>query len=331
MKSQVDTIVNELIPSITENLSVGSQSLQQGKVKILERNKSWISQSSASVAQTPQAFSLVFQDLQAIGLRINARIKESGSLAPKSTRKGIMNSSSNLYDQKVGQVISEIKTQVSLAESLEENIKSQHRAETIVISIDGVQTLIVRRELAEWVVENPYLAANVISVAATCEEVSGTGLEGKAINTIIDILFQSIKKMGAYCRGEKDLDPDEWSQILENILASFKTGFLRGLAIKIIHKLMDGSAFAALGFTVGIEVIPTLIKVLKDEITLKEALTDVEPRMLISALITTIVILFKTVGTALLSASVIQAIWEEISPEWKTYLVKTETPLRLSC
>ncbi len=327
MKSQVDTIVNEIIPSITDNFSVGPQSLQPGKVQIVEGDQSWMSQSSTPETEIPQGFSLVFEDLQAIGLKINERIKESGLLAQKSTRKGIMNSSSSFYDQKVGQVISDIKTQVSLAQSLEENIKFQHRAETILISIDGVQTFLVRRELAEWVVENPYLAANIISVAATCEEVSSAGLEGKAIDTIINVLFQSIKKIGAYCRGEKDLDPDECSQILENILASFKTGFLRGLAIKIIHKLMDGSAFAALGFTVGIDVIPTLIKVLKDEMTLEEALTDVEPRMLISAVITTIVILFKTLGTALLSASVINAIWEEISPEWKSYLVKTETDI----
>ncbi|EAW39230.1 hypothetical protein L8106_04791 [Lyngbya sp. PCC 8106] len=198
---------------------------------------------------------------------------------------------------------------------------------TILINVDGVKSFPVNQDFAEWVAENPYLAANVMNEVAKVGEVSGAGLEGAAINAIINILFRSIKKIGAYCRDEQEFDQAELTKILEVTLAGLKTGFLRGVAIKVIQKLMDGSAFAALGFTVGIEVIPTLIKVLKDEMTLEQAITAVGPRMLTSAVITTVVILFPTLGTALLSASVIKAIWEEISPEWKIYISKMGTDM----
>ena len=39
-----------------------------------------------------------------------------------------------------------------------------------------------------------------------------------------------------------------------------------------------------------------------------------------SGVVTTLVLLFPPIGMALLSLSTIQAIWSEISPEWKEYL-----------
>ncbi|MFY7802567.1 MAG: hypothetical protein ACOVQ7_03990 [Limnoraphis robusta] len=326
MKNKIDAILDGLIPSVTE---------------ILEPGAALMNKSNPQMSQNPQAFGFAFEHLQAIGYNINAGLKGSESRADQLPRDGMTKLSPDLYIQKVGQVIAEIQAQASSAQYLEKQVKSQRYwgeilsnsenanlvGATLLIDIDGVQSFPISQNFAQWVAENPYLAANVMSVAATVGEVNGAGLEGAAINATLNILFQSIKKIGAYCRGEKELDQAELFNILEVTLAGLKTGFIRGVAIKVIQKLMDGSAFAALGFTVWIEVIPTLIKVLKDEITLEQAITEVGPRMLTSAVTTTVVILFPTVGKALLSPSVIKAIWEEISPEWKRYLVKTRTDI----
>lgn len=100
-----------------------------------------------------------------------------------------------------------------------------------------------------------------------------------------------------------------------------KEGFIRGAAIKIIQQLTQGNAFAALGFTVGVEVIPALLKVVNGELTIEQAIDEVGVRAFTSGVVTTLVILFPPIGVVLLSTSAIQAIWSQISPEWKNYLL----------
>jgi hypothetical protein len=74
---------------------------------------------------------------------------------------------------------------------------------------------------------------------------------------------------------------------------------------------------------VGTEVFPVLIEVLQDKITLEVAIDKVGLRVLTSGLITTAVILFPPVGTALLSLSILQAIWQEIDPKWQKFIITT--------
>jgi hypothetical protein len=338
MKSQIDT-VNGLIPFSSDNFSVTAQSLKYGAVSMLESGSGLTHKSHRQVSHHPQACGFVFEHLQAIGLNISAELKESQSDTDQISVNGMSKLTPDVYLEKVGEIISNIQVQVGSTQSIDKLVKSdqgsgeflahsencQLSETTISIQIDSVNSVPVSQYFAQWVAENPYLAANVMNEAAKVGEVSSAGLESAAINTIINILFRSLKTIGAYCRDEQEFDQAELTKILDVTLAGLKTGFLRGVAIKVIQKLMDGSAFAALGFTVGIEVIPTLIKVLKDEMTLEQAIAEVDLRMLTSAVITTVVILFPTLGTTLLSASVIKAIWEEISPEWKIYLSKMGT------
>jgi hypothetical protein len=148
-------------------------------------------------------------------------------------------------------------------------------------------------------------------------------VEGAAVNASINILLQSIKVLGAYCRGEQELAREELDKILSVTIAGLKSGFIRGVAIKVLQKLMGGNAVAALGFTVGVEVFPVVIQVLQDEITLDRAIAQVGPRAFTSGVITTAVLLFPPVGAALLGVSVLQAIWQEIDPKWKKFVVTT--------
>ncbi|MEB3277433.1 MAG: hypothetical protein VKK42_00740 [Lyngbya sp.] len=340
MKIKIDAIVNGVTPTLTDNPSITAPSHKDGGATMLEPSAGWMNKSNHQVSKNPQPFGLAFEQLEAIGFNINAGLKGSKATVEEVTTAR-MTKYPDIYLEKVGEIITSIQAKAGSTQALEKSVKSDDYSgeviansdnynlsgATIIIDIDGIKSFPMSQDFAQWVAENPYLAANVIGVAATGGKVSGVGLEGAAINAIINILFESIKTIGAYCRGEQELELEELTQILGVTLAGLKTGCLRGVAIKVIQKLMDGSAFAALGFTVGIEVISTLIKVLKDEITLEQALTEVEPRMLTSAVITTVVILFPTVGKALLSSSVIKAIWEEISPEWKTYIVKKATDI----
>ncbi|WP_413161350.1 hypothetical protein ACL6C3_22660 [Capilliphycus salinus ALCB114379] len=338
MKRKIDTIVNGFIPPLAENRPVTPQNLNDGGATMLEAGGGLMKKSARRVSQNLQTIAFAFEYLQEIGFSLNAGLKASQPSRDKVPANR-MKKSPDIYLEKVGEIIANIQAKAGAGKSIQNPVKPEIYSKenpsenyhlsgaTIIIDIDGIKSLPIRQDFAEWVAENPYLAANVMSVAATVGEVNGAGLEGEAINNIINILSKSIKKIGADCRSEKELEEAELSKILKVVLADLKTGYLRELSIKLIKKLMDGSAFSALGFTVGIEVIPTLIKVLKDEITLDEAIAKVGLRMLTAAVITTVVMLIPTVGRSLLSQTVIKAIWEEISPEWKTFLVKKGTDI----
>jgi hypothetical protein len=111
----------------------------------------------------------------------------------------------------------------------------------------------------------------------------------------------------------------EWAllqPIVEKALAGLQSGFLRGAAVKVLQRLMGGNPMAALGFTLTVEAIPTLIRLIQGEVTLVEALAEVGPRLLTSGIVTVMVLLFPPVGMAMLTASVLLAIWAELAPEW---------------
>ncbi|MEL7035649.1 MAG: hypothetical protein AAFO04_08555 [Cyanobacteria bacterium J06592_8] len=323
MKTKVDTRLDQFHPPLAKSFPLAAPALPNPAPKLLKASPNLMASSHHQMTQNPSTFSLTFEYLQAIGLKIDTELKSCEYPTDSDRTHGIIKSSSNLCTAKIGEIIAEIKTQVFSAQFTEKKHQPHQIPEAIlVLDLEGIEKLSIRQDVAEWIAENPYLAANIISVLATFTEAHNAGLEGAAINTIINLLSSSIKTIAAYCRGELEVKETELIEIIEIIIAGLKIGFLKGVAIKIIQKLMDGSAFAALGFTVSIEVIPTFIKVLKDEINLDQALKEVDPRMFTSAVITTVVILFPTLGTRLLSAAVIKAIWEEISPEWRTYITK---------
>lgn len=328
MKTKVDSISSKFNSSLTHHISVATAARQDRSATAFKASAHLITPNPDQITQNPPSFGFAFEHLQAIGFNLNEGLKSSEDRYSDQINNGMIKLSSNIYTEKIGEIITEIQAQAGSEQELEKHAPSDQISQSnLMIDIEGMKSFSVHQDFAQWVAENPYLAANVISVAALSGEAKDLGLEDTAINIIINLLFPCIKTIAAYCRGEQELKQTELFKIIEVTIIGLKTGFLRGVAIKVIQKLMDGSAFAALGFTVGIEVIPTLIKVLKDEITLEQAIKEVEPRMFTSAVMTTVVILFPRLGTELLSASVIRGIWEEISPEWRTYIIKMETQI----
>ena len=270
MKNQINSILNGLIPSLTENLSVAAQTVYDGAKTMLEPGAGLINKSNGEVTQNPQAFGFAFEHLQAIGFNINAGLNSSDARAYQIPVDGTTKFSPDIYIDKVGKVIAEIQAKAGSSNYVAKQAHSGHyqgeiltNAEnqgldntTITIDVDGIQSFSVNLEFATWVAENPYLAADLMSAAATVAEIGGAGVDGAAINATINILLQSIKTLGAYCRGEQELAEAELYNILNVAVDGLKSGFIRGAAIKVIQKLTGGNAFAALGFTVGAEAIP---------------------------------------------------------------------------
>jgi len=154
-------------------------------------------------------------------------------------------------------------------------------------------------------------------------DVFGEGVQGAIVNANIRLLYQSIRMGGAYCRGEQELGHEELINILKVAIEGLQGGFVRGAAIKVIQSLAGSNLVAALGFTVCTEAIPVMLKVMMNELTVEQAIAEVGPKVVTSGVITTIVLLFPQIGTVMLSVSVLQAIWEEMSPEWKENLQQT--------
>lgn len=157
------------------------------------------------------------------------------------------------------------------------------------------------------------------------EDMIGWGIEGAILNTELRVLLQTIKAAGAYCRGEQELAQTEAWQILTIATDALKGGWIRGMAISVIKALTGSSAFATLGFMVCTQMIPTLLKVMQNEMTLEQAVSQVGLRPLLSGLVTTVMLLFPAIGMVLVSAVVLRAIWQEISPEWKESMQQTIT------
>nr|WP_293100299.1 hypothetical protein [Okeania sp. SIO2F4] len=60
--------------------------------------------------------------------------------------------------------------------------------------------------------------------------------------------------------------------------------------------------------------------------TVEQAINQVGLKVFTSGVITTVVIIYPPLGTVLLSTSVIQAIWVEISPEWQKFIIQKVAP-----
>lgn len=333
MKNLINSTLNGLIPKITENISIAANSASNGAGSILNTGAGIIN-NNGQISQNPQAFGFAFEHLQVIGFNIKAGLKNSDLRASQIPADGTKYGADIQILDRVGKVIVEIQAKAGTSEYVKTQVNSgQYQGNiltnvenqdisgtTINIEVKDIKSFYISKDLAQWVAQNPYMAANFIYAAATIGEIGGAGIQGAAINSTINILLQYIKIIGAYCRIEKELTQQELDKFLLVAIDGLKSGFIRGVAIKIIQKFTQSNAFAALGFTVGVEVIPALIKVLKDEITIEEAMQQVGARAFTSGVITTLVILFPPLGIALLSLPIIQAIWLEISPEWQAYL-----------
>ena len=333
MKSLINATLNGLIPGITDNISQAANAATNGASSLLNPGAGIIN-IDGQISQNPQSFGFAFEHLQTIGFNIKAELENSDLRAYQIPADGTKYGADILVVDRVGQVIAEIQAKAGTSGYVKDQVNSCHyqgniltdtenqniSGATISIEVENIKSFSINQDLAKWVAKNPYTAANFIYAAATIGEIGGAAIEGAAINSTINILLQSIKIVGAYCRKETELTQQELDKFLLVAIDGLKSGFIRGAAIKIIQKLTQGNAFAALGFTVGVEVIPVLTKVLKDEITIEQAIQEVGARAFTSGVITTLVILFPPIGTTLLSLSIIQAIWSEISPEWQEYL-----------
>nr|WP_293100296.1 hypothetical protein [Okeania sp. SIO2F4] len=274
MKEKIDSIINGLIPEITKNISTAAETVQDGTAKMLEPGAGLINNYNHQVTENPQAFGFAFEHLQTIGFNIRAGLQGSDSRASQIPTDGTKYAP-DIYVEKVGKVIAEIQAKAGTSEYVEKQVNSGNYKSDIltnsenpdleetktIINVDGIESFPVSKDFAVWVAENPYLAADLMKAAALVGEVGGAGITGAAINTTINILLQSIKTVGAYCRGEQVLDKAELEKFLEVAINGLKSGLIRGAAIKVIQKLMGGNAFAALGFTLGSEVIPVLTQV----------------------------------------------------------------------
>lgn len=330
-KHSLNAIIAGLIPTLTQNLSTAAQAARDGAKTLLEPGAGLINKSDRAISQNPQAFGFAFEHLQALGFNINAALQGSDARAYQIPADGKTKYSPDIYVEKIGEIIAQIQAKTGSSEYVKrqangdrysgkiltnsENSRLDNTA--IVIDIDGIQSFPVRLDVARWVAKNPYLSANFIQASATAGEVGGAGIGGGAIQATIDVILQSIVVLGAYCRGEQEIAREELDRILEIAVQGLQNGFVRGAAIKVIQKLLKGNAFAALGFTLGAEVVPVLTQVVAGEMSCDRAIAQVGPRAFTSGIITTFVLLFPPVGTMLLNASVLQAIWAEISPEWK--------------
>ncbi|MEX0268450.1 hypothetical protein AB3R30_04865 [Leptolyngbyaceae cyanobacterium UHCC 1019] len=325
-----DWVLNALVPTVTNNLSMAAQAACDGTQTMLTSGAGLITQAK-DVSKNPQSFGFAFEHLQAIGFNIKAAMQGSEARAYQVPPDGSTKFSPDIYVEKIGQIIVEIQAKVGSADYVERHANSGNYQDAIltnvenagientttVIEVEGIQGLTIPKSFAVWTANNPYSAATLIQATATSLEVVGAGVEVAVISTEIELLLQSIKIAGAYCRGEQDLAQAEVDKILKIAIASMQEGFVRGVAIKVIQKLTGSSAFASLGFTVSKEALPALVKVLQFEMTMQQAVTQVGLRSFTAAVIVPVILLCPEVGIALLSAKVIQSIWMEISPEWK--------------
>ncbi|KAM3100815.1 hypothetical protein ACKFKG_00315 [Phormidesmis sp. 146-35] len=329
----IDVVLNSLIPSLTQNVSIAAQSARDGAQTMLSQGAGLVTK-AGDISRNPQAFGFAFEHLQAIGFNINAALRQSAARAYQIPADGSTKFSPDLYIELTGKVVAEIQAKAGSRSYVQQHANLGHYAGEILtntenagivgttdrLRVDGVESIPVSRGFAEWVAENPYFAASLIYASATTGEIVLSGVEGAVVQTEIEVLLQSIKVVGAYCRGEQALAQEEAYKIAKIATESLKDGFIRGVAIKILQRVTKSKAFASLGFTVGSTAIPVAIQVLRNELTLQDAIEQVGHQAFTAAVITPILLLFPPIGTAFISAKVLQAIWAEISPEWKASL-----------
>jgi len=322
------TLLVGLIPALTRNLSVAAQAVRDGAATLVEPGAGVIGK-NGSVSQNSNSFGFALEHLQALGFNLNAALHGSDVRAYQIPVDGTK-FGPDIYVDKFGEVIAEFQVKAGNSKYVEDAVASGHYQKTIitnaenshmagastVMSADGIRSIPVSKDVAQMAADHPYSTATLLEAAATVGEVAGAGVTGAVVNAAINVVLESIHQLGPVIRGEKAMEWAVLKPILEKALAGLQSGFIRGAAVKVLQRLMGGNPLAALGFTLAVEAIPALIRLIKGETTLAQALKEVGPRMLTSGIITVMVLLFPPIGVALLAASVIQAVWAELAPEW---------------
>ena len=227
MKSLINATLNGLIPGITANISQAANAATNGASSLLNPGAGIIN-IDGQISQNPQSFGFAFEHLQTIGFNIKAGLENSDLYAYQIPADGTKYGADIHVVDRVGKVIAEIQAKAGTSGYVKDQVNSGHykgniltNAEnqnisgaTINIEVEDIKSFSINQDVAKWVAKNPYTAANFIYAAATIGEIGGAGIEGAAINSTINILLQSIKIIGAYCRNETELTQQELDKFL---------------------------------------------------------------------------------------------------------------------
>lgn len=335
MREFLKNITDGLTPAVTHNASIAAKVAIDGAKTMLGSGNGVI-RIDGEINQNPQAFGFAFEHLQAISYNIKAGLAGSENRAWQIPPDGTKSGADIYVTNTVGRTIAEIQAKVGSIDYVSKQVASGHYegqqivvdaanngidGTNVVINVDGIQSMPINRATAEWVAQNPHEAAVIIETTALGGEVLAGGVSGAAINATIAVMLQSIKLIGAYCRDEETISAELLQEFQSATLEALSSGFLRGAAIKILQRLAGGSGFAALGLAVGAEAVPALMRVLQGEQSLEEAVAQVGPHAVTAGMVTMVVLLIPPLGAVLFSASILQAIWVELTPEYKNYIV----------
>lgn len=323
-----NAILVGLIPALTHNLSLAAQTIRDGATTLIQPGAGLITQ-VGTVSENPYSFGFALEHLQALGFNLNAALRGADSRAYQIPVDGTQ-FGPDIYIDQAGQVIAQFQVKGGSSDYVETmvasgryrdpivtNVENAHlRGTSTVISADGVCSIPVPQDVARLAAAHPYATALLLEAAAEVGEVVGSGVNGAALNAALNVVLESIHQLGPVLRGEAALEWALLQPIMEKALAGLQSGFLRGASVKVLQRLMGGHPMAALGFTLAVEAIPTLIRLIQGEVTLVEALAELGPRLLTSGIVTVMVLLFPPVGVALLTAAVLQAVWAELAPDW---------------
>jgi hypothetical protein len=337
MREFLKNVTDGLIPAVTRNVSTAAQTAIDG-AKTMLTPRAGVIRGDGEINQNPQSFGFAFEHLQAIAYNIKAGLAGSENRAWQIPPDGTKSGPDIYVTDAVGRTIAEIQAKVGSVDYVSKQVASGHYegqqivvdaankgidGANVVINVDGIQSMPIDRATAEWVAQNPCEAAILLETAAFGGEVLAGGVSGAAINATITVMLQSIKLIGAYCRDEETISAELLQEFQSATLEALSSGFLRGAAIKILQRLAGGSGFAALGLAVGAEAVPALIRVLQGEQNLEEAVAQVGPRALTAGMVTMVVLLIPPLGAVLFSATILQAIWVELTPDYKGYIVRS--------
>ena len=336
MQKFLKNVTDGLIPTVTQNVTAAAQVAINGTQTILKPGAGVI-RLDGEISQNPQAFGFAFEHLQAIAYNINAGLAGSKNWARQISADGTKAGPDISVTDAVGRTIAEIQAKIGSSDYVARQVAGgQYQGQQIVvdaankgidgasrvIEVDGIKSMPIDCRFAEWVAQNPHEAATLLEAAAIGSDVLAGGVSGAAINVSITFMLQSIKLVGAYCRGEEALSAERRQEFQVAALEALQSGFLRGVAVKVLQRLAGGNAFAALGLAVGAEAVPALTQVLQGQLSLEEAVAQVGPRAMTAGMVTLVVLLIPPLGAGLFSATVLQAIWVELTPEYKNYLLQ---------
>ncbi|WP_338441679.1 hypothetical protein VZG28_14355 [Synechococcus elongatus IITB4] len=337
MRDFLKNVTDGLVPAVTANITAAAQAAIDGAATLLTPGAGVIRQDGA-VSQNPQAFGFAFEHLQAIGYNLQSSLQGSGNRAWQVPADGTAAGTDIYVTDAVGRTIAAIQAKVGSTDYVTRQVNSGRYGDqvvvtdaanqgidgtSVVIQVDGIRSLPIDRGTAEWVAAHPFEAAALIEVAAIGGEAVAGGVSGAAINAAIATMLEGIKLAGAYARGEGAPSEEQLQAFHQAVLQALQAGFIRGAAIKLLQRLLQGNAFAVLGFAIAAEAAPALIQMLQGHLTLEQAIAQVGPPALTAGMVTTVVLLFPPVGALLFSASVLQAVWAEVTPEFRAYVLES--------